>query len=71
MQRRFYVHGETIPGKTPIRGSDSHATIEDALEEARMRQSLRGAIVEIYDQDEKLIMSADEVQQALKAPKSN
>lgn len=71
MQRRFYVHGETIPGGAHFQGSNPHATVEDALEEARMRQSQGAAVVQIYDQDGKLIMSADKVGKALKEPKSN
>jgi hypothetical protein len=68
----LYVHGRTLPPPgTAIRGSTPHLTINEALEEARMVTSLNGAVVWISDHNEKLIMNAAAVQQALKKPKSN
>jgi hypothetical protein len=66
----YYIHGETLPAKTPWKCTMPHKSVETALAEARARSSFGAAIVWIVDDDGKVVMGAEEVSKALKGPKA-
>jgi hypothetical protein len=62
----YYIHGETLPAKTPWKCCIPHKSVETALAEARARSSFGAATVWIVDDDGKVVMGAEEVSKALK-----
>jgi hypothetical protein len=62
----YFIHGESLPAKTPWKCTVPHKTVETALAEARARSSFGAATVWIVDDAGKVVMAAEEVSKLLK-----
>ena len=68
---RYYVRGETVVARTPIKSAIAHTQIDSAIEEARERTVMKAGIVWIIDQDGNIVLSSNDVLDRLRAPKAN